>query len=65
MVNVIRPHPRLCDICEGNAEKPYAALWDSSIHERVTLCSRWCLDRYKKEANENYIPPEIKRRKSV
>lgn len=66
MISPSKPHPRLCDICEGIAEKPYAALWNAKINERITVCSRFCLDMYKGTISEILTDrAHLIRRKSV
>lgn len=46
MNSIIRLHPRLCDICECIAEVPNRVIWDGSINERVTFCSKSCFTSY-------------------
>ena len=65
----LKLHPRICDICEGIAERPYTALWDAKINKRVSLCSRTCLDSYmictKSTEDEIFKKRNVERRNSI
>ncbi len=40
-------HERSCDICYLSAENPYAAVWNSYTNQRISMCSKKCVDIYR------------------
>lgn len=70
MTFAIRPHPRTCDICDNNAERPFRVIWNASINERVSFCSRWCFVSYFENTvlpleNKKFVYEPKVRRKSA
>jgi hypothetical protein len=65
MILPVRIHPRICSMCQSNAERPFHAVWDSDINERISFCAIWCFTSYIRFKREAIMPIEQKEYKQL
>ena len=67
-VTELKLHPRFCNMCNGDASKIYKAIWNTTINDRISFCSKFCFETYINEWIEgfsNMKKPLLERRYSI